>query len=332
MNTTRKRTKKLKRLFLNGIVIFTFALLVFANGTMYRNGKNYQTEINKVNDSVIEDNMEHRLTAGVSYTLSNYQQQTETVSPTRLSAGVSYAISNCLYEAKSDTVVCSNDVPEVSATMEESENTDSNNQEVNQEKTQDTTPQIYCEDVDEEKYISTTKLNVRDSASLDSNIIGYLTVNEKVTITGVITNQDGESWGRFTYNDSDAYVSYKYLSDIEVEVKETWSEADTYNNSWTGEVLNRSNGIVRGPIGKESYYNLRMNRVVQIMKEKGYDYDYWVRSDGVKMFGPYVMVAADLSVYPKGTLVECTLGTGMVCDTGDFVYSTDRALDIAVAW
>ena len=60
MNTTRKRTKKIKRLFLNGIVIFTFALLVFANGTMYRNGKICQTEINKVNDSVMRDNSEHR--------------------------------------------------------------------------------------------------------------------------------------------------------------------------------------------------------------------------------------------------------------------------------
>ena len=251
----------------------------------------------------------------------------------KLSAGVSYTINSCLKETTSTTDVCSNDVPEVSASMEESENTDyENNQEVvNQEEAQDTTPQIYCEDVCEEKYISVTKLNVRDAASLDSNIIGYLTTNEKITITGVITNQ-GESWGRFTYNDIDGYVSYKYLSDTEVEVKETWSEDDTYNSSWGGEVLNRSNGIVRGPIGKESYYNLRMNRVVQIMKDKGYDYEYWVRSDGVKMFGPYVMVAADLSVYPKGSLVECSLGTGIVCDTGDFVYSTDRALDIAVAW
>ena len=328
MNTTRKRTKKLNRLFLNGIVIFLFALLVFANGTMYRNDDNNQkTDIAKEND------VKPALTAGVSYALSNCQQQSNVIYTDKLSAGVSYTINSCLKETTSTTDVCSNDVPEVSASMEESENTDyENNQEVvNQEETQDTTPQIYCEDVCEEKYISVTKLNVRDAASLDSNIIGYLTTNEKVTITGVITNQ-GESWGRFTYNDIDGYVSYKYLSDTEVEVKETWSEDDTYNSSWGGEVLNRSNGIVRGPIGKESYYNLRMNRVVQIMKDKGYDYEYWVRSDGVKMFGPYVMVAADLSIYPKGSLVECSLGTGIVCDTGDFVYSTDRALDIAVAW
>lgn len=327
MNTTRKRTKKINRLFLNGIVIFAFTLLVFANGTMYRTEDNQKTNVAKEND------IKPVLTAGVSYALSNYQQQSKVIYTDKLSAGVSYTINSCLKETTSTTDVCSNDVPEVSASMEESENTyyENNQDVVNQEETQDTTPQIYCEDVCEEKYISVTKLNVRDAASLDSNIIGYLCVNDKITITQVITNQ-GESWGRFTYNDIDGYVSYKYLSDTEVEVKETWSEEDTYNSSWSGEVLNRSNGIVRGPIGKESYYNLRMNRVVQIMKDKGYDYEYWVRSDGVKMFGPYVMVAADLSVYPKGSLVECSLGTGIVCDTGDFVYSTDRALDIAVAW
>ena len=328
MNTTRKRTKKINRLFLNGIVIFSFALLVFANGTMYRNNDNHKTDIAKE-----ENDVKPVLTAGVSYVLSNYQQQSKVLYTDKLSAGASYAINSCLKETTSTTIVCSNDVPEVSASMEESENTDSENTQevVNQEETQDTTPQIYCEDVCEEKYIAVSKLNIRDTPSLDSNVIGYLTVNENVTITGVITNQ-GESWGRFTYNDIDAYVSYDYLSDTEVEVEETWSEDDTYNTSWSGEVLNRSNGIVVGPIGKESYYNLRMNRVVQIMKDKGYDYEYWVRSDGVKMFGPYVMVAADLSIYPKGSLVECSLGTGIVCDTGDFVYSTDRALDIAVSW
>ena len=328
MNTTRKRTKKINRLFLNAIVIFSFALLVFANGTMYRNNDNQKTDIAKE-----ENDVKPVLTAGVSYVLSNYQQQPKVLYTDKLSAGASYAINSCLKETTSTTIVCSNDVPEVSASMEESENTDSENTQevVNQEETQDTTPQIYCEDVCEEKYIAVSKLNIRDTPSLDSNVIGYLTVNENVTITGVITNQ-GESWGRFTYNDIDAYVSYDYLSDTEVEVEETWSEDDTYNTSWSGDVLNRSNGIVVGPIGKESYYNLRMNRVVQIMKDKGYDYEYWVRSDGVKMFGPYVMVAADLSIYPKGSLVECSLGTGIVCDTGDFVYSTDRALDIAVSW
>ena len=90
-----------------------------------------------------------------------------------------------------------------------------------------------------------------------------------------------------------------------------------------------------GPIGKESYYNLPMSGVISIMRNAGFseeEYPYWVRSDGAKMLGSYIMVAADLSKYPRGSIVETTLGKGLVCDTGGFVYSTDRALDIAVAW
>ena len=192
--------------------------------------------------------------------------------------------------------------------------------------------QLVVESRNETKYVSCEKLNIRDYPSVDIGTIeGYLTLNNQIYVTGVTTDDNGTLWARITYDDGDSWICYNYLSDNEVEVN-TWSEDDTYNHSWSGEVLNRRNGIVRGPIGKESYYNLNMKRVVQIMRDKGYDYEYWIRSDGVKMFGKYVMVAADLSKYPKGSLVETTLGTGIVCDTGDFVYSTDRALDIAVSW
>ena len=75
-----------------------------------------------------------------------------------------------------------------------------------------------------------------------------------------------------------------------------------------------------------------MDKCVQIMRDKGYNYDYWVRSDGVKMYGNYVMVAADLSTRPKGTIVETTLGDGIVVDTGTFVETNPSQLDIAVAW
>lgn len=66
----------------------------------------------------------------------------------------------------------------------------------------------------------------------------------------------------------------------------------------------------------ETYYNLDMSGVVEWMHSLGYDYEYWVREDGVKMFGPYVMCAADYDWMPKGSIVETSLGTGIVCDTG----------------
>lgn len=99
--------------------------------------------------------------------------------------------------------------------------------------------------------------------------------------------------------------------------------------------LDSFHGVFHGPSGKETYYNLPMSGVVKIMRRKGYDeqsYPYWVREDGVKMFGDYVMVAADLSTRPKGTILECSLGTAMVVDTGEFVNTNPMQLDIAVAW
>lgn len=96
--------------------------------------------------------------------------------------------------------------------------------------------------------------------------------------------------------------------------------------------LNKKNGVFYGPSGKESYYNLPMAGVVRSMKLEGHDLTYWVRKDGVKMFGDYVMVAADLSIRPKGTILNSSLGKAIVCDTGDFIYKDRYALDVAVAW
>ena len=106
----------------------------------------------------------------------------------------------------------------------------------------------------------------------------------------------------------------------------------TKSSSWTGSVLNRVSGINNGPSGKETYYNLNMSRIVSAMKKLGVSSEYWVRNDGVKMYGDYIMCAADLSVYPRGTIVETSLGTGIVCDTGAFVKNSNIALDIATAW
>lgn len=37
-----------------------------------------------------------------------------------------------------------------------------------------------------------------------------------------------------------------------------------------GQRLTAYNGVYNGPSGRETYYNLRMNRVVSIMRDKGY--------------------------------------------------------------
>lgn len=103
-------------------------------------------------------------------------------------------------------------------------------------------------------------------------------------------------------------------------------------SSWNGSVLTKSKGVNMGPSGKETYYNLPMAGVVSIMRSMGNHDDYWVREDGVKMLGSHVMVAANLSVHPRGSLVETSLGMGIVCDTGGFVAGNPNQLDIAVNW
>ncbi len=106
----------------------------------------------------------------------------------------------------------------------------------------------------------------------------------------------------------------------------------TQGSSWDGEVINPSAGTVVGPSGQETYYNLDMSGVVQIMRSMGNNDAYWVRDDGVKMLGDYVMVAADLSIRPRGSVVDTSLGPGIVCDTGGFIFTNPTQLDIAVSW
>lgn len=94
--------------------------------------------------------------------------------------------------------------------------------------------------------------------------------------------------------------------------------------------LTKSRGVFNGPSGRETYYNLPMGTVVNNMRAMGYDekqYPVWVREDGVKMFGAYVMVAADTQKLPKGTIIDTSLGMGMVVD-----HCAARNIDIAVTW
>lgn len=109
----------------------------------------------------------------------------------------------------------------------------------------------------------------------------------------------------------------------------------TYTIDYSGAVLNPSNGSIIGPSGKETYYNLDMSGVVRIMRNMGYsaeEYPYWVRSDGAKMLGSYVMVAANLNLRPRGSIVLCSLGEAIVADTGGFAEGNPTQLDIATAW
>ncbi len=109
----------------------------------------------------------------------------------------------------------------------------------------------------------------------------------------------------------------------------------TYKGSWSGMRISKSRGSIMGPSGRETYYNLNMSSCVSTMRGKGFSekkYPYMVRNDGVKTLGGYVMVAANLSIRPKGSFIMTSVGIGIVVDTGGFASRNPTQLDIATNW
>ena len=98
------------------------------------------------------------------------------------------------------------------------------------------------------------------------------------------------------------------------------------------EHLTQFSGVYYYGEQKETYYNLDMSVVVQVAKSSGIKGDYSVREDGCKMLGEFIMVAADYGVHPYGSVVETSLGTGIVVDTGGFAAWNPYQVDIAVSW
>ena len=125
---------------------------------------------------------------------------------------------------------------------------------------------------------------------------------------------------------------------IEEEEEATTETTDeTEANEWNGEVLKCRKGYTNGPSGKETWYDLKMGGVISIMRNLGYDeeeYPYWVREDGCKMFGPYIMVAGDIrNTRNRGDIVETSLGTAIVCDHCSWAeWHNPTQLDIATDW
>ena len=133
---------------------------------------------------------------------------------------------------------------------------------------------------------------------------------------------------------SDVFVAAHADLDMDKAVRKGKKAYEDYLESlrWKGPVLSVGRGVNYGPSGKESYYNLDMSGVVSIMRSMGNTDEYWVREDGCKMLGDYIMVAANLNLRPRGSIVETSLGDGIVCDTGGFARKNPTQIDIAVTW
>jgi len=86
----------------------------------------------------------------------------------------------------------------------------------------------------------------------------------------------------------------------------------------------------KGVTHRETYYDLDMSRVMQSCGQGGY---YTVRPDGAKVDAQgYILIAANYAIYPKCSLVETSLGTGKVYDTGGFVSHHPYGFDLATDW
>lgn len=97
--------------------------------------------------------------------------------------------------------------------------------------------------------------------------------------------------------------------------------------------LNRRDGVNYYKGTKETYYNLNMKRIYERADRNfGSHHKKWIREDGVKCYGPYVIVAAPLDIHPYGSIIETSLGEGIVLDTGAFAETNKDQIDIAVDW
>ena len=95
-------------------------------------------------------------------------------------------------------------------------------------------------------------------------------------------------------------------------------------------VLSAAKGINSFMGHQESWYNLPMENIIERANLIYGENPYWIREDGVKMYGPFVICAGTSSRY--GEVIDTSLGKGLILDTGDFVKEDPDKIDIATAW
>ena len=99
--------------------------------------------------------------------------------------------------------------------------------------------------------------------------------------------------------------------------------------------MNKRDGVNYYKGTKETYYNLPMERIyAKADANFGSHPKKWVREDGVKMYGPYVVLAVNFRKYPYGTTdIPTSLGLGIALDTGAFATEDNLdQVDVAVTW
>ena len=187
-----------------------------------------------------------------------------------------------------------------------------------------------------------TSVILRKEPSVESDKVSTIYINSAIKYQKSDTKKD-DGWTAVQFGRERGFIKSKYISDHQVIIERRTKKKASSNSSvsshtstpstWNGERLSRSSGRVSSPGGgTETYYNLDMSGVIRIMRNMGNNDDYWVRSDGCKMLGQYIMIAANLNIHPRGSIVDTTLGKGIVCDTGTFIRTNPYGYDIATTW
>lgn len=170
------------------------------------------------------------------------------------------------------------------------------------------------------------------------NFTPYKTVSQNTVINIIAENTN---FYKILMDNYQLYVEKDFVSlnlqDLELIRKETAkakknSSVSQVKYNWNGSILSKNKGVNHGPSGKETYYNLPMQGVINIMRRLGNNNKYWIRKDGCKMLGNYIIAAANLKVRPRGSIVNTSLGKAIVCDTGSFAKRNAYQLDIATTW
>ena len=168
-------------------------------------------------------------------------------------------------------------------------------------------------------------------------VTNLVTVSKAVNaITSVSCNNVESTKVIIIYRDNpdtikEEVLEEEILEEVEEVLEETKEVVDKELVITPG-VLTKRGGVNYFDGHKETYYNLSMKKVVSNAQNRGIEGDYWEREDGAKMIGDYIMVAADQSIHPYGSLVETSLGTGIVVDTGTFIKTNPQQIDIATTW
>jgi hypothetical protein len=168
---------------------------------------------------------------------------------------------------------------------------------------------------------ATVGLNIRQEPSMDGVIVDTVNINTELD---TVDNSEENGWIKIKIDDNYYYVASRFLSDekVEIKVEEPKPKVNNYiSNNNTG-VLTKSKGVNYFNGHRETWYSQRvlpgggLRIPGRHVDERGLVCD----ENG------YICVAS--SDYSWGTIVETSLGTGRVYDSG----CASGTIDIYCDW